>query len=174
MWNDLLVFAFVLLQDSIPTASPTPTPEPFFEELFAPTATPLPTSQNGGFGSVLWLMLGIGIGIVIGILISKVSGKSQSRVEEEQPSSLSIYSPSREKSPARKRVETFVQRCPVCNSTYTDETLSYCVSDGTSLVRVNNLPAHDPQATMLYPEARNKDVPPTVPYSPDIPSNRKQ
>lgn len=168
MWNDLLVFAFVLLQDATPAASP------IMEEIFGQTATPLPTSQNGGFGSVLWLMLGIGIGIVIGILISKVSGKSQSRVEKEQLSSLSIYTPSREKRPVRKRAETYVQRCPVCNSTYTDETLSYCVSDGTSLVRVNNLPAHDPQATMLYPEARNKDVPPTVPYSPDISSNRKQ
>lgn len=154
MWNYLISFGIVLLQEPapIPTASPA--------------STPLSPSQNGEFGSFLWLMLGIGIGFVIGILVSKAFSKPQSRDEKEQPSTLSIYTPPRATSAARSATLR-AKRCPVCKSTYTDEALIYCVSDGASLVSVNNPPAHDSEATILYPETRNKDLPPTQPYRPE-------
>ena len=47
----------------------------------------------------------------------------------------------------------FTIRCPKCNSSYTDESLLYCVSDGTELVAAGGQTS-DTNATMLYPQAR--------------------
>jgi hypothetical protein len=41
-----------------------------------------------------------------------------------------------------------MKRCPKCNSTFTDESLYYCVSDGASLAQVSNDPA---QETLVIP-----------------------
>jgi hypothetical protein len=42
-----------------------------------------------------------------------------------------------------------MKRCPKCNSTFTDDSLYYCVSDGTSLVSVSNDPS---QETLVIPD----------------------
>lgn len=34
--------------------------------------------------------------------------------------------------------EQYVKRCPACKSTYTDETLNFCLSDGTTLETFND------------------------------------
>jgi hypothetical protein len=39
-------------------------------------------------------------------------------------------------------------RCPSCNQTYTDETLTFCPNDGTPLVRETAPPPYDAQAGM--------------------------
>lgn len=39
-------------------------------------------------------------------------------------------------------------RCPSCNQTYTDETLSFCPNDGTPLIK-ETPSSYDPQATMI-------------------------
>jgi len=151
MLNQLISFGLVLLQDV--AASPA----------YNPTATPQPATENGGFGSFLWLMLGIGIGIVIGLLISKAFGNKQSQAEEKQVTTLDINTPPR----IARSATSSAKRCPVCKSTYTDEALIYCVSDGASLVPVNNSPSYE-DATRLSPESRHKDLPPTEIYRPNV------
>src|SRR5947199_7877631 len=109
MWNYLVSFGLILLQA-------------------APSPTPTPSSESGGFGSFLWLMLGIGIGIIIGLLLSKAFGQTQSKAGEKQITTSGITTPPR----VANKVTSLAKRCPVCNSTYTDEALIYCVSDGAS------------------------------------------
>lgn len=122
-------------------------------------------AQDQSFG---FLLIGIAVGLILGLVISLAFRKSKSKSEkaqQAQPPQLQTQPPFQ--APARA-ASSHARRCPVCNSTYTDEALIYCVSDGASLVPViNNPPAGDPQATLLYREAGNRDVPPTVPSRPD-------
>ena len=39
-----------------------------------------------------------------------------------------------------------MKKCPACNRTYTDDTLKFCLEDGSSLSA-----AYDPQATQRLP-----------------------
>ena len=39
-----------------------------------------------------------------------------------------------------------MKRCPACSQTYTDDELSFCINDGTALVRMGT---SDPQATIM-------------------------
>src|SRR5918911_1667719 len=151
MWNYLVSLGLILLQapGPIPTATPS--------------STPLPSSESSGFGSFLWLILGIVIGFIIGILTIKAFGKSGSHVGKEPPSLVSLDIPPRAGIPA-KSLTPSARRCPVCNSTYTDEALIYCVSDGASLVSVKGSSVDDPGATPL-----NRDLPPTEAYRPNEP-----
>lgn len=55
-------------------------------------------------------------------------------------------------------------RCPSCNQTYTDETLSFCPNDGTPLVKDAAAQPYDPQATMIAQPPPN--YPPQQPSSP--------
>jgi hypothetical protein len=43
-----------------------------------------------------------------------------------------------------------VKRCPTCNKTFTDPNLSFCIDDGTPLVKAD-APAYDPEATLVSP-----------------------
>ncbi|HEX8710201.1 MAG TPA: hypothetical protein VF723_18300 [Pyrinomonadaceae bacterium] len=54
-----------------------------------------------------------------------------------------------------------MQRCPSCNQTYPDDAQSFCLNDGTPLVRDTSAP-YDPQATMLNvpPPQTNYPTPP--------------
>ena len=50
--------------------------------------------------------------------------------------------------PNEKRID--IKHCPQCNSTYTDEDLSYCLRDGTLLKIVGTMPAlKDPDETVV-------------------------
>lgn len=126
-------------------------------------------AQVGGDSSnILLIILGVGIGIMIGGLLSLIFKKSKGKVQnlEQAQSPSQLNTPPPLQAPAN-RAAAHARRCPVCNSTYTDEALIYCVSDGTSLVPViNNPPAQDPNATLLYREGGHRDVPPTVPSQP--------
>jgi hypothetical protein len=51
---------------------------------------------------------------------------------------------------------TSLKQCPTCNRTYSDDTLAYCLEDGSLLTQ-----AHDPQATQRIPTLRVTDLPPT-------------
>jgi hypothetical protein len=53
-----------------------------------------------------------------------------------------------------------MKRCPACNESYTDETLSFCLSDGAPLLSVADARATDP-----YPLPRDSS-PPTAVYRP--------
>ena len=49
-----------------------------------------------------------------------------------------------------------MKRCPTCNQQFTDEWLTFCTHDGTSLVELPGAPA-EPPPTFAYPP-----IPPTV------------
>jgi hypothetical protein len=55
-----------------------------------------------------------------------------------------------------------MRKCPTCQTVYADDSLSYCLTDGTALAIFRDpeetLPAYDPNATLVYPTA-----PPTNP-----------
>ena len=125
-------------------------------------------AQAGGNGFMIWTLLGIVVGVVFGVLISLALRKSKSKPERSaQAQPLQINTSPQFRAPA-SRAPSQARRCPVCNSTYTDEALIYCVSDGASLVPDTGNPrAQDPGATLLYREAGNRNVPPTVPSHPD-------
>ena len=119
-------------------------------------------------------LIGIAVGLILGWLIPLAFRKSKGKpekVQQVQPPQLRTQPPFQ--APARA-ASSHARRCPVCHSTYTDEALIYCVSDGASLVPViNNPPAQDPEATLLYREGGNRDVPPTVPSRPGEIKDRK-
>jgi hypothetical protein len=50
-----------------------------------------------------------------------------------------------------------MKRCPACNQTYTDDALSFCINDGTVLVRPST---YDPQATLMSPPPSVTGPPP--------------
>lgn len=53
-----------------------------------------------------------------------------------------------------------MKRCKQCNREYEDETLSFCLEDGTVLVRASE-GSLDPGATLIYPSAEpTKSIPP--------------
>ena len=61
-----------------------------------------------------------------------------------------------------------MKRCPICNRTYTDLSLNFCLEDGTPLAA--DAPAADPNATIRYPSARDTaEPPPTEIYHPPPP-----
>jgi hypothetical protein len=131
---------------------------------------PAPMAGGSGFllGALLLIIAGIFLGFVLGVRFSRRARKPKSKAERSELAQQPlINTPQPFQAPAR-RAASHARRCPVCNSTYTDEALIYCVSDGTPLVPViNNSSTHDSGATLLYREAGNRDVPPTVPSRPD-------
>ncbi|HWT02077.1 MAG TPA: hypothetical protein VN256_17640 [Pyrinomonadaceae bacterium] len=64
----------------------------------------------------------------------------------------------------------YAKRCPTCQSIYADETLAFCLSDGSTLERV---PAptrqRDPNATLVYADAPRSNLAPTVQSNPEEP-----
>ena len=68
-------------------------------------------------------------------------------------------------------------RCPSCNQTYTDETLSFCPNDGTPLVKEAGS-SYDPQATMIsqpppnYPPQQGGYYPPPGGQAPPPPGGQ--
>ena len=52
-----------------------------------------------------------------------------------------------------------MKQCPRCHRIYRGDDLSYCLDDGTPLMR-----AHDSEATLISPFPQSSDLPPTVAY----------
>jgi predicted lipid-binding transport protein (Tim44 family) len=69
--------------------------------------------------------------------------------------------------------EHYAKRCPTCKSIYADETLAFCLSDGSTLERVA-APTHerDPNATLVYGDAPRSNLAPTVPSNPEEPGKQ--
>ncbi len=60
-----------------------------------------------------------------------------------------------------------MKKCPSCSRTYTDESLSFCLDDGSPLLSVGgSSPSYDPSATLQYTPARETKPPPTQVYGP--------
>ena len=63
-----------------------------------------------------------------------------------------------------------MKRCPVCNRTYTDDALSFCLDDGAPLqTAAPSTPSYDPNATLIYQPGRETSAQPTVPPPPAPP-----
>lgn len=64
----------------------------------------------------------------------------------------------------------YAKRCPTCQSIYADETLAFCLSDGSTLERMA-APAQerDPNATLVYGDAPRSNLAPTVQSNPEEP-----
>lgn len=67
----------------------------------------------------------------------------------------------------------YAKRCPTCRSIYADETLAFCLSDGSTLERVP-APAQrrDPNATLVYADAPRSNLAPTVQSNTEEPPAR--
>jgi len=56
-----------------------------------------------------------------------------------------------------------MKRCPTCQRAYTDDSLSFCLQDGTQLVRLSEPTPSDPQATLILEGGTvDQPLPPTV------------
>jgi hypothetical protein len=64
-----------------------------------------------------------------------------------------------------------MKRCPTCNQTFTDEWLTFCTQDGTSLVNVERSP-NEPPPTIAYP-AMPPSVSPSEQPTLDLPGSYK-
>jgi hypothetical protein len=55
-----------------------------------------------------------------------------------------------------------MKRCPICNRTYTDDSLNYCLEDGTALNTVSSASgSFDPDRTLVDPKRAASGPPPT-------------
>jgi hypothetical protein len=55
-----------------------------------------------------------------------------------------------------------MKRCPICNRTYTDDSLNYCLEDGTALNTVSSAAgSFDPDRTLVDPKHAASGPPPT-------------
>lgn len=62
-----------------------------------------------------------------------------------------------------------MKSCPTCNRTYTDESLNFCLEDGTPLTLNAATPGFDPNATIRYTDARETKPPQPATPPPSVP-----
>jgi hypothetical protein len=123
-----------------------------------------------GLGGMLQLLLGV---LVVFVVVVFIVGALSPRNKKGSPVTGS-NAPAPRMDQQRERMGEYVKRCPTCQSIFTDETLAFCLSDGSTLERVaNTFTSNDPNATLVYREAERSDVPPTVQYHPDMSPNKK-
>jgi hypothetical protein len=60
-----------------------------------------------------------------------------------------------------------MKRCPTCNRTYTDESIKFCLEDGTPLL--SDAPQFDPNATIVYTAPQTGQSPSSHPPAPGYP-----
>ena len=135
---------------------------------------------TGGTNTMFFLLIIIvGLGIVIAIIVgqrrleSRMKGSSSLKGNVKGTSMTDVGAATQNVQQRNESV-SYVKRCPTCKSIYTDETLAFCLSDGSTLERVAQTSiSNDPNATLVYPEANRGEIPPTVQYHPDMPPNKK-
>jgi hypothetical protein len=127
------------------------------------------SSPVGGIVGMLILILSTLVLVAIIILIARARRKGNKR--EANVAGFGAPMPGRDQQGGA--VGAYVKRCPTCQSTFTDETLAFCLSDGSTLERVANTTSNDPYATLVYPEANRSEIAPTVQYHPDTSPNKK-
>jgi ketosteroid isomerase-like protein len=52
-----------------------------------------------------------------------------------------------------------MKRCPTCNKSYTDPNLSFCIDDGTPLVKADAAASYDSEATLVSPSPSGGGAP---------------
>lgn len=128
-------------------------------------------SQFGGADTMALLALIVGgLGVVIAIV---VLGKRQKAKMRQQPLP-GAYGHAPHVNPKSGPAGGLGKRCPTCRSIYTDETLAFCLSDGSTLELVSLASgSKDTNATYAYPTDDRSNVAPTVQYNPSSPTDRK-
>jgi len=126
--------------------------------------------QGYGNSDILELLfiLVVGLGVIILVIIG------QRRKGDVRGTSMPDAGASTQKVYQQNEPASYVKRCPTCKSIFTDETLAFCLSDGSTLERVpDTFTSNDPNATPVYPQADRGNIPPTVQYRPDMFPNKK-
>jgi hypothetical protein len=119
---------------------------------------------------LLLIVLGILVAVAIMILITRALRKGN----KGETLAADSGAPVRGISQRREPMERYVKRCPTCQSIYSDETLAFCLSDGSILERAaDTSTSNDPNATLVYSTNKRSDIAPTMPYHPDILPNKK-
>ena len=122
----------------------------------------VPETYNYG---IVWVVLGLVCAIALLFIVMKMRRK-RGAVERAR---LSANVAERDSSPGQKSVEARLRRCPKCRTTYTDETLNYCLIDGAALVdAAEAAKPYDPQATMKINREGSPGIAPTIEYRPDL------
>lgn len=62
-----------------------------------------------------------------------------------------------------------IKRCPTCNRTYSDESISFCLADGALLSAPYGTPREEPPPTEVLPSPAGP-IPPTSPPKPTVPT----
>ena len=63
-----------------------------------------------------------------------------------------------------------IKRCPSCNRTYSDESISFCLADGALLSAPYDSSKDEPPPTEILPPPTRAAVPPTEPAKPVVPT----
>ncbi len=79
------------------------------------------------------ILILVGIVFVIGIVLTLILVRVFRKKNNEKPSNKNITVANIPRPTAK-----YFKRCPACQSTYTDESLNYCLSDGSILERTND------------------------------------
>jgi hypothetical protein len=134
-------------------------------------------------GIPLWTIVALLIlGAIVGTAMLIIK-RAMRRRDNQKGSAVSSGTESARNAPPpavnqkRDSMESYAKRCPTCRSIYADETLAFCLSDGSTLELVSGAPApprHDPDATAIYPGAQSNDLPPTVQYRPGLTTDEKE
>ena len=113
---------------------------------------------------LIFVVIGLVCAVAVILVFAKVRGK---RDIMNQP----ILAPDEQRhvSNSQSKVRANLKRCPTCHSTYTDETLRYCLVDGAALDDVLGSPAaYDPATTIRIKNKGDSGIAPTVEYHPQI------
>ena len=125
------------------------------------------------------LIVGAIVGIALPVIRRAMRRRDTSTAPTVSPGAeRAAASPAPAVNQKRDAIESYAKRCPTCRSIYADETLAFCLSDGSTLELVSGAPSapprHDPEATALYPDAQSNDLPPTVQYRPGLTTDKKE
>lgn len=125
--------------------------------------------QNGYSIGGLPIFLVLAVISVVVVILALILGRARRKDARKQANAAGAQPASGE------REQTvfaghYAKRCPTCQSIYADETLAFCLSDGSTLERVA-APSQqrDPNATLVYADAPRSNLAPTVQSNPEDP-----
>lgn len=126
---------------------------------------------NGDMKFIIVIVFAFAIGALLLIVLTKMRSK-RAAIARTSSSPNVVEHPS---SPRQSSVEAISKRCPTCRTTYTDETLSYCLIDGASLIdAANTATPYDPQATVKLNRKGDPGLAPTIQYHPNLPNDQNK
>ena len=125
--------------------------------------------QNGYSIGGLPIFLVLAVISVAVVILALILGRARRKDAEKHANATSARPASGEREQP-DFAGHYAKRCPTCQSIYADETLAFCLSDGSTLERVA-APAQqrDTNATLVYADAPRSNLAPTVQSNPEEP-----